>query len=106
MIVYHRNNFRQESYPETEDHVRRHISSIASATDDEFEFYDQVKIETTQIDHGWRVYGELDRDPAYDYTVPEDFEMPGEDEYQRGFGERCMTPEELQEHLLKKEGLA
>lgn len=104
MIVYHRNNYKPESYPETEHHVRQHISSIASPSDDPSEFYDAVEIETSEIDGGGiRVYGQLDRDPACDYAVPDDFEMPDEAEYQQGFGVREMTPEELEQHLIEKE---
>ncbi|UTN91191.1 hypothetical protein SEA_POKYPUPPY_32 [Gordonia phage PokyPuppy] len=103
MIVYHRNSYRQESRHETEKHVREHISSIASPTDDPEEFYNDVEIEFGEIDGGVRVYGQLDRDPACDYTVPEDFEMPDESEYQQGFGVREMTDTELERHLIEKE---
>ncbi|AKJ71825.1 hypothetical protein TIN4_28 [Tsukamurella phage TIN4] len=105
-IVYHRNNYNRESLQETTDHVVAHISSVASVTDDPAEFADFVNISYTENEDGsTRVYGELQQEPACDYTLPDDYVKPSEDQYQQGFGERNMTPEELQEHLLKKAGL-
>lgn len=107
MIAYHRTSFTEEDYDRTREHVCQHISSIASATDDPNEFENQVQIQTsTNEDGSTRIYGQLDREPTCDYSLPEEFEYPQEDEYQKGFGERNMTPEELQEHMLRKAGLA
>ncbi|AKJ72464.1 hypothetical protein GMA7_27 [Gordonia phage GMA7] len=106
MIVYHRTSYKEDSLEETIEHVRDHVASIASANDDPSEYRDQVKIQTTRYDDGSvRVFGELDMDPCCDYSVPESYVEPPEDQYQKGFGVREMTSDELQEHLLKKEGL-
>ena len=103
MIVYHRNSYNSESLDATVAHVRAQISSIASATDDPGEYAADVAITLSgQADGSTRVYGELDRDPVCDYTLPEGFELPDQSRYQRGFGVRNMTPEELQEHLIEK----
>ena len=104
MIVYHRNSYSPEAVAATTQHVVQHISAIASPADDPEEFADEVTIQYSLNEDGsTRVYGELDRDPAVDYSLPEDFVPAREDQYQRGFGERNMTPEELQEHLIEKE---
>jgi hypothetical protein len=105
-IVYHRNNYQAEALDDTVDHVRSHISSIASDLDNGDEYYDDVLIEISQNEDGsTRVFGSLDQDPACDYSLPEDYEAPPETEYQMGFGVREMTPAELHEHLLQKEHL-
>lgn len=105
MIVYHRNCYKPDALEATKNHVCEHISAVASETDDPDEFKDRVKIQITKNEDGSaRIFGELNRDPAFDYSLPEDFEMPGQEEYRQGFGVREMTPEELQEHLIKKEG--
>lgn len=105
-IIYHRNNHKSDQLETTVDHVRQHISAIASPQDDPDAYYDEVEITLSEAEDGsTRVYGQLDREPSFDYSLPEDYVPPPADEYQRGFGERNMTPEELQEHLLRKAGL-
>ena len=87
MIVYHRNNYVPDTLDETVNHVRQHISAIASPDDNPDQYADEVEITLSQNeDNSTRVYGELDRDPAVDYSLPEGFEMPDRDRYQRGFG--------------------
>ncbi|QFG08519.1 hypothetical protein PBI_ASERPROCKY_32 [Gordonia phage ASerpRocky] len=103
-IRYYRNCYKPDSYPETEEHVRSHIASIASPTDDPTEFHDEVQIEVSPNEDGSvRIFGVLDREPACDYSLPDDYEPPSESEYQQGFGVREMTPAQLHEHLMQKE---
>lgn len=103
MIVYHRNSYNKASLQATVNHVASHISAIASPDDDPALYYNEVQISFSENEDGsTRVYGELDREPACDYSLPDDFQLPDESEYQKGFGVREMTPEELQEHLIKK----
>lgn len=104
MIVYHRNSYGDtEALRKTTDHVVKHISAIASPSDDPDQFAPEVDVTFSENEDGsTRVYGELDREPACDYSLPDDFQLPDESEYQKGFGVREMTPEELQEHLIRK----
>lgn len=101
---YHRNNYIPEQLESTIAHVRSHISSCCSPTDDPNEFFEDVLIEVSANEDGSRrVFGLLDREPVADYSIPDDYVAPEENEYQLGFGERFMTPEELQNHLIQKE---
>ncbi|AMS03425.1 hypothetical protein SEA_BENCZKOWSKI14_32 [Gordonia phage Benczkowski14] len=104
-IGYHRNNYRADALESTIEHVKCHIASIADPDDDPTTFHDQVNIELSQNEDGsTRVYGTLERDPACDYSLPEDYTPPPDSEYQRGFGERLMnSPQELHDHLMQKE---
>ncbi|AKJ71718.1 hypothetical protein TIN2_28 [Tsukamurella phage TIN2] len=102
-IAYHRNNYDPSVLQATTDHVIAHISSVASPTDSPDEFADFVQIKYSQNEDGsTRVYGELNQEPCCDYSLPDDYVKPPESQYQQGFGERNMTPEELQEHLIEK----
>lgn len=104
MIVYHRNCYKPEALSRTTQHVIQHISSIASADDDPERYANEVEITYSENEDGsTRVYGELDRDPSCDYSLPAEFQDAPESQYQQGFGERIMTPEQLEVHLLEKE---
>lgn len=105
MIVYARNSYGGDgALRETTNHVIATLSAMASPSDSPDQYALEVKVEFSENEDGsTRVYGELDRDPVYDYSLPEDFELPPQDQYQKGFGVREMTPEELQEHLIEKE---
>jgi hypothetical protein len=57
----------------TEDHVRNHLSSVASAEDSETEYADEVSIVQRIQDDGVLVYGVLDREPVAPY-LQDDFD--------------------------------
>jgi len=105
-MIYYRTNYREDVLQETIDHVRANISASCSATDDPTEFADQVEIELSMTELGFtRVYGKLVGHEPTGYELPEGYEEPSTNRQQQGFGERVMMPEELQEHIIRKEGL-
>lgn len=57
----------------TEDHVRAHLSSVASVDDSETEYADEVSVVQRARDDGVLVYGVLDREPNAPY-LREDFD--------------------------------
>ena len=103
MITYYRDNHQAESLSKTYDHVRQTLSAMASETDDPHEFEREVTITSTILNEGQtvRILGHLDRRPT-EYTLPDDYEEPIENQPQQGFGERILSEEEYENHLKQK----
>jgi hypothetical protein len=100
MITYHRDCYVAEALEEVKDHVVGSLSAMASETDDPREFAEEVVLEVIQHQSYAHVSGSLDRYPTvYDL---DDYEEPARNRAQQGFGERMMTPLELQEHMIAK----
>lgn len=105
-LEYFREVFDRDKLQSVEDMVKCHLSAMASANDNPYEFYDEVKVSRISREDGsLRIFGTLDREAQYDYSLPDDYTPPDISEYQQGFGERIMDEEELNEHLLRKEKL-
>jgi hypothetical protein len=66
-------NTRTDSVSLTEEHVRAHLSSIASPDDDENLYAREVRITYQVEENGIRVHGELDREPDAPY-LRDDFD--------------------------------
>jgi hypothetical protein len=58
----------------TEEHVRAHLSSVASVNDSETEYADEVSVVQRAQDDGVLVYGVLDREPNAPYLRDDDFD--------------------------------
>lgn len=66
-----------DAVPETIDHVRAHLSSIATADDDPDRFADEVDIMLAKDGDGLRITGRLAREAVADY-LRDDFDPEAE----------------------------
>lgn len=105
-MIYLRKSFSKESLPETEQHVREHLSACCSATDDPKEFSAHVLTSTEEYPDGSiMVTGNLPgHGPKASYFHREYADIP------TGKSSTVhepvdLTPEELQSHLEKKFGV-
>lgn len=101
-LQYHRKCVDRDQLQPVTDMVKQHLSSIASATDDPTEFYDLVEIKNVTENGDIVVWGTLDREVQCDYSLPEGYQPPGEEEYQQGFGTRELDDDQYMEHMIKK----
>lgn len=98
-IVYHRNCLKPEALEATSKHVRDTILDQAEGDP----LPSEVSLSYGENEDGsTKVFGVLEGYDASTYDLPEGYVEPSRNRQQRGFGERVMTPEQLQEHLLEK----
>lgn len=55
----------------TEEHVRAHLSAVASSDDDPETLAENVRVRVLPHEHGVRVVGTLDAEPVAPYLRPE-----------------------------------
>ena len=77
MLIYSRFVAFEASEPNavrtTENHVRAHLSSVASPDDDEDRYFHEVQIRLEVQESGVKVHGSLDREPVAPY-LRDDFD--------------------------------
>jgi hypothetical protein len=66
-----------DAVPETIDHVRAHLSSVATPDDDPTRYADEVDVTLAKDGDGILISGQLDREPVADYLRP-DFDPEAE----------------------------